>query len=123
MTLTRRVLLMATTALGLAPAAASTELGEAAARLKHLARPQESARALGLVYLARRPEEAGNLRLARRVLAALGLDTAGLASLDDRRLESLLAARARADFAAGEVESVAGWRLARTEVLLLALAV
>lgn len=124
MTLSRR-LLLAATAIGLASAAApAARPDDAAARLRRLAGPAPSARALGLAYLARRPEEAGAARLAGLVLAALGLGAAELAALDDRALAERLQARIRADFAEGRIDdSAGGWMLSRTEARLLALAV
>lgn len=124
MTLSRRLLLLAAAAIGLAPAdARAAPRCDAAARLARLARPAASARALGLAYLARRPEEASPARLAGLVLAALALGEGDLATLDDRRLAALVAARVRAEFAAGALESAGGWMLSRTEARLLALAV
>ena len=121
-----RRLLLAAAAIGLPLLAAPGRAApppEAVGRLRRLARPAPSARALDLAYLARRPDEAGPARLAALVLAALGLGEADLAAFDDRSLAALLADRIRADFAAGRMESAGGWMLARTEARLLALAV
>lgn len=124
---TRRLLLLAgAVALGLRlpsgrlRAAPATD---AVARLKALAGPPRSARALGLAYLARCPEEANPPLLAALVLQSLGLTVADLAAVDDRRLRPLLAARIRDDFAAARTATAGGWILSRTEARLMALAV
>lgn len=124
MTLSRRLVLLAAAGLGL-PGARARAAGVpgAAARLRRLAGPAASARALGLAYLARRPEEASPSRLTAEVVGALGLAEAELAALDDRQLRARLGARIRAEFAAGQTESAGGWILSRTEARLLALAV
>ncbi|MGO8917848.1 MAG: hypothetical protein ACLQJR_18250 [Stellaceae bacterium] len=124
---TRRMLLLAgAVALGLRLPAArlrAAPASDAVARLKALAGPPRSARALGLAYLARRPEEASAPLLAGLVLQSLGLTAADLAALDDQRLRALLAARIRDDFAAERTATAGGWILSCTEARLMALAV
>jgi hypothetical protein len=123
---TRRLLLLAgAVALGsrLPPAWLRAAAADAVARLKALAGPPRSARALGLAYLARRPEEASASLLAELVLQSLGLTAADLAAVDDRRLRALLVERIRDDFAAARTATAGGWILSRTEARLMALAV
>lgn len=121
----RRLLLLAgAVALGLRlPAArvwASPPPG-AASRLRALAQPAQSARALGRAYLAGCPAEASTRVLVDLVLSSLGLTERALAELDEQRLHARLRLRIRDDFAAGRTASVDGWILSRIEARLMAL--
>jgi hypothetical protein len=125
MSVSRRfVLIAAAAALGFSTpsiGAAAEAARETALRLRAMMRPRSSARAVGLAYLARYPEEADAALLTRRLLAGLGQEPE-TARLDDRALRRRVAARVSADFAEGRTASLDGWLLSRTEARLCALA-
>jgi hypothetical protein len=101
--------------------AASAPGTRAALRLRALARPAASARAVGLAYLAQVPGEARPVLLTRLVLEALALGEAEAASLGEKALRARIKARIAADFAEGRTVSVEGWLLSRSEVRFYAL--
>jgi hypothetical protein len=84
-------------------------------RLRRAVPQAARASALGRAYLARAPGEADPVRLAAAIIAGLG------APVDDERLPALIRARVRADFAAGDIVTIDGWVLSRTEARLAAL--
>jgi hypothetical protein len=125
MKLSRRFMLIAAAiAFGLpeplARAAAAPSV-TALLRLRGLARPPASARAVGVAYLTRFPDEREPLTLTRLVLDGLGLTEAETAILSERELRAQLAERLRAEFAEGRIATVGGWILSRTEARLCAL--
>jgi len=102
-------------------AAAATPVSPAGLRLRAMARPEASARAVGLAYLTRRPEEARPLLLTELILAALALSPAEVMQLEEGALRARLAARIAADFAEDRIAPVEGWLLSTTEARLYAL--
>jgi hypothetical protein len=87
-----------------------------AARLVGIFREPASARAIGRAYLRQAPEEAD----AARLLALI--HPGDCAALSASELRRAVAARQRADFAAGRTVLLDGWVLSRTEARLCALA-
>lgn len=124
MRVSRRWMLLAATVAFALPrrfAAAATPASPAGLRLRALARPAVSARAVGLAYLAGQPEEAHPLLLTELILAALALSPAEVMRLEDGALRARLAARIAADFAEDRIAPVEGWLLSATEARLYAL--
>lgn len=118
------MLIAAALALGLpdplAPARA-TPLVAAFLRLRGLAHPPASARAVGLAYLAHFPDEREPLTLTQLILGGLALTEAEAEMLRDGNLRARVAARLRAEFGQGRIAVVGGWILSRTEARLYAL--
>jgi hypothetical protein len=103
-----------------AAASAADELA-LARRLAGLFAAPESAAEVGRRYLRAVPQEAS----LRRLVAAIAEEPEGAGRLDalgPAALRSELAARIRADFAAGRLVRLDGWMLSATETRMMALA-
>lgn len=87
-----------------------------------LFRRTESARLLGRLYVARRPDEGDLEALMGRIAGSLGLHQDELAIVGRRELQARVRHRIRQDFASGAVVDLDGWRLAVTEARLCAVA-
>lgn len=91
------------------------------ARLVGLFKHRGSARAIGRVYLAARPEEAD----ARRLVDLIGRaddDPPLLDAANDTELRAWIRQRQARDFATGRIVKLDGWLLSATEVRICALA-
>jgi hypothetical protein len=121
--LTRRVMLRALALAGLSatPLAALATTLHPAERLRRLLPHPESAQAVGLIYRAAFPAEVRSTVLVPLLLSSLSLDAGAVAGRSDASLRRAVAARVRADFAAGETVEIGGWMLSRTEARLCAL--
>jgi hypothetical protein len=95
--------------------------GGATMRLRALLPASASAREIGRHYLARYPEEEGDVNLARLILSPMSPESGDVAALDHRELSTLVTSRVRADFENGRTVEIGGWILSRTEVRLCAL--
>jgi hypothetical protein len=92
-----------------------------AARLVRLFRHRASARAIGAVYLATRPEEADARKLVELAIAADGTART-IGRMSETELRAWLRERQTRDFATGRIVNLDGWLLSATEVRLCALA-
>jgi hypothetical protein len=102
----------------LAPAARHQQ---GVALLAAFSRP-ESAAAVGRAYLSGHPADADEIRLAADLADALRSRGCDPLTAPPARLRAAIADQIRADFASGQVVSVEGWVLSRSEARLCALA-
>jgi hypothetical protein len=79
-----------------------------------------SGKRLGLEYIARFPEEADLTFLERKITA--DIDVPDVQSGNLATIRRMLTARIRADFEQGNVVTLEGWMLARTELRMCAIA-
>lgn len=88
------------------------------AEIEELAKEFAEAGGIGEMYLEVTPEESS----AGRLLDALLDEIGSLPSTEDGSVRERLRLAARRDFAEGRIIDLDGWRLARTELRLYALA-
>lgn len=92
-----------------------------AATLRSLVADPRRARILGFSYRAQFPVEDHPGVLTELIRSSLALGDSGAAALNRDALLSVLDARVRSEFVAGNIVRVDGWVLARTEARLCAL--
>jgi hypothetical protein len=99
-----------------------TTADSSAARLVSLFKRRDSARAIGSIYLAARPEEADTHKLVKLVIR--GADDVPLVvhHTSDTALRAWFRERQARDFATGRIVNLDGWLLSATEVRICALA-
>ena len=94
---------------------------DAATRLRAVVGDPGSGRLVGEAYLSAHPAEAAPEWLPRALLRSIALDEGSLSAEDDASLRARIAQQIRKDFAQGDVASVRGWVLSRTEARLCGL--
>jgi hypothetical protein len=83
--------------------------------------PLASARVIGFKYLQAAPDEASVGILRRLIAGAVVISDAGTGRLTDTALARSFHQRIRTDFESGNIVSVGGWVLSRTESRLCAM--